>query len=101
MKLKITDEKLDELAVYHHKCWVRNPKMGDNISTFFKEGFRAAEQVHQATADKLLQIVEMQRDALNEVNTDNFVYDDYCTDIGERVDAAITKSDKMLKELND
>jgi hypothetical protein len=99
MKLKITDEKLDELIF----------KKGLVFKSCFAEGFRAAESHHQATVDKLIEIIEMQRKSLSKIilqavdiglcdkNNCCSVYDDYS--IMCEADAAKTKTDKIMKEL--
>lgn len=91
MKLKITDEKLDELA--QSKSWVNPAKMYNSES--YRWGFRAAEQTHQATVDKLMSIIENQQAALETASN-------YMNNQGQDstyIEIVIIKTDKMLKEL--
>jgi len=50
---------------------------------------------------ELLEIIQSQSELLKELNTDNFVYDDHCTDIGDRVDRCEVQTNTRLQKLRD
>lgn len=50
---------------------------------------------------ELIEIIKIQSEALKEVNTDNFVYDDHCTDIGDRIDQCEIETTTRLQKLRD
>lgn len=50
---------------------------------------------------ELIKIIKIQSEALKEVNTDNFVYDDHCTDIGDRIDQCEIETTARLQKLRD
>ena len=61
---------------------------------------------HQHTKDaaiisELIEIIQSQSELLKKVNTDNFVYDDHCTDIGDKVDQCQTQTTARLQKLRD
>lgn len=102
MKLKITDEKLDELGIENIQFYF-DAKRSEVLEkyrferVFYKRGFRAAEQVHQVTVDKFME--EIKR------ISDESTHGDNCRAIiyqGIRnCDCHKSEIDKMLKELND
>lgn len=88
MKLKITDEKLDELGKKYHG-W------GTSTSMAFKYGVEYAEQTHQFKVDKLMSIIENQQAALETASN-------YMNNQGQDstyIEIVIIETDKMLKEL--
>ncbi len=95
MKLKITDEKLDELANKYFSDEFISHTLTDE-KTYF-DGFRAAEQTHQVTVDKFME--EIKR------ISDESTHGDNCRAIiyqGIRnCDCHKSEIDKMMKELND
>lgn len=50
---------------------------------------------------ELIEIIKIQSEELKEVNTDNFVYDDHCTDIGDRIDQCEIETTTRLQKLRD
>ena len=54
-----------------------------------------------AIISELIEIIKSQSEALKEVNTDNFVYDDHCTDIGDRIDQCEIETTTRLQKLRD
>ena len=92
MKLKITDKKLTSLGdtwvfdINGHKWSNNNNECGDNFESYCT-GFRAAEQEHQATVDKLMQIIEKYKEASM-----------YISESKSETDL-LEAADKMMKEL--
>ena len=84
MKLKITDEKLDELAFEQSSHF-----------TSYKKGFRDAEQMHQAKFDMAMQIIEMQRETLFNLS---FLFTSVTNNAAS---IRIVETDKMMKELKE
>lgn len=87
MKLKITDEKLDELAESYSFA---TGYVG------FRNGYLTAWQTHQSTIDKLMSIIENQQAALETASN-------YMNNQGQDstyIEIVIIETDKMLKELN-
>lgn len=100
MKLKITDKKLDELAHLDRNSYGFSHEGVGAYNTgylFCQKHFRAAEQFHQVTVDKLMEIIQMQNKSFKEIYSDGS-YKDIASEISIR---AILEADKMLKELND
>lgn len=103
MKLKITDEKLDELAAADFRVSGYVPTEWALIN--HKRGFRAAEQMHQAKFDTAMHIIEMQYKSLHYYSKQEFdrvCFLDHATceeEYGQDARNSIVATDKMMKEL--
>lgn len=106
MKEKITDEKLDELAESYSFA---TGYVG------FRNGYLTAWQTHQSTIDKLMSIIEIQREALDKMTDHGLGHYEDCDYMEYEEDESIcnckvgklnadcvrklAETDKMLKEL--
>lgn len=99
MKLKITDEKLAEFGKEYDSKFIEDGNFRDSFhcAVSYGVGFRAAESHHQATVDKLMEIIEMQLLVLNRYSMiatsedgKTFTY---------LAATTIIETDKMMKEL--
>lgn len=95
MKLKITDEKLDELISQEYPCGQQSSHETTYGSQGYNIGFRAAEQMHQAKFDTAMHIIEMQNKSFKEIYADGS-YKDIASEIAIK---AITETDKELLNL--
>ena len=118
MKLKITDEKLDEFMQIDFVSSGRVPTEWAVMN--YKSGFQATESFHQSKVDKLTEIISKMKDALKyyslksnysiidegrNYSTELVCYelDDYYSDteLGTKAKQTLAETDKMLKELNE
>lgn len=91
MKLKIADEKLDELANQFKREYTTD-EIDDNWATALdalRTGFRAAEQAHQVTVDTLMKIIDKYKEASR-----------YISESKSEIDL-LEAADKLMKELKE
>lgn len=93
-------EKLTQFDDYKFKTNLCDFKMAADLEI---KRISAKEQFDKSAAiiSELIEIIEMQSEALKEVNTDNFVYDDHCTDIGDRIDQCEIETTTRLQKLRE
>ena len=98
LKEKLTKFDVMALSAEYIECCKRRQYNGlVRIEDMVKWQF----EKDAAIISELIDIIKLQSEALKEVNTDNFVYDDHCTDIGDRIDQCEIETTTRLQKLRD